>query len=137
MKRAASILMVVWMFVMVQPAFAYFGGKSAYGKCTKAVSSKATCSKSKPATSTCSKKKPVKPDCSGKKCNKAAKTQDKDDCRTEGCNPTLGCSSGNFFAHYHSQLSFEEWFEQKQKLIVANDNRIINNMSECWHPPEA
>lgn len=122
---------------MVQPAFAYFGGKSAYGKCATVTEEKSSCSKSKSAGGHCSKKKVQKPACSKKKCNKPSDSQDKDKCNSNGCNPTLGCSSGNFYVHTHQQILLPNWFEQKQKNSLINDNRIVKNMSECFHPPEA
>ena len=137
MKAKATILLLIWAFVLVQPAFAYFGGKSAYGKCSKAVTPKPACTKSKTVSSTCSKKKEIKTDCSTKKCNKPSKSQEKDNCGSEGCNPTLGCSSGNFYVHNHYQITLPSWFAQRQKVFVTNDNRIVKNMSECWHPPKA
>ncbi len=137
MKIGAFILTAIWGLLLVQPAFAYFGAKPAYGDCPEPVTSKPTCSKSKPARSTCSENKVATPICSKKKCNKPSKSQDKNNCMTDGCNPTLGCSSGNFYIHYHSQISLPLLFAQKQKLIVTDDNRIMKCMSECWHPPEA
>jgi hypothetical protein len=136
MKLAAGILTIIWTLVMVQPAFAYFGGKSAYGKCANSIEEQSTCSKKKPATSACSKKKAEKPACSSKKCNKPSGSEDKDNCKSNGCNPSLGCSSGNFYVHHHYQISMPSWFEQKQKTSLINDNRIVKNMSECFHPPE-
>jgi hypothetical protein len=137
MKRAAAILIVIWTLVMVQPAFAWFGGKSGYRTCSKAPVKNQGCPKTSATTSTCSKKKVTTTDCSTKKCNKPSKSQDKNNCKTEGCNPTLGCSSGNFYVHYHDQISLPSWFVLKQLAVVTDDNRIIKNMSECWHPPKA
>lgn len=126
MKPAAGILLMIWALLMVQPAFAYFGGKSAYEKCSKPVTEK-------PA---CSKKKPVETGCASSKCNKPFKPEGKDNCKSDGCNPTLGCSSGNFYVHDHHHITLPSWFEQRQKTALINDNRISKNMNECWHPPE-
>ena len=133
----AIILLLVWGPLMFQPAFAYFGGKSAYGACSKTETVKPTCSKSKAPVSSCNKKKIVSPGCSKKKCGNPSKSKGKDECNNGGCNPTLGCSSGNFYIHHNFQISIISWLAPKQKTVVTDDNRIINNMSECWHPPEA
>ncbi len=122
---------------MVQPAFAYFGGKTAYGTCSKSASTKAACSQNEVASSSCKKNKPVNTGCSKKKCNKSSKSQNKDGCNRDGCNPTLGCSSGNFFVHHHNNISLLSWLAQKQKAILIDDNRISKNLSECWRPPKA
>ena len=112
--------MLIWGLLMVQPAFSYFGGKAAY------------------RASVCTKEKPVKSDCSKKKsCDKPDESKEDNKCRTDGCNPTLGCPSGNFYVHHHHQISIPSLFLQKLKLLVSDDNRIIKNLSECWHPPEA
>jgi hypothetical protein len=138
MKAAASFFIVIWSILIVQPTFAYFGGKPAYGTCTKADESTLLPAKSQTSGSTCSKKKKVAAtDCSKKKCNKPGKSESKNNCNTDGCNPTLGCSAGNFFIHHYSVISITSWFAQKQKVMVLNDNRILKNMSDCWRPPKA
>lgn len=137
MKIVAGILMMVWSIVMVQPAFAYFGGKSAYGKCSEALTQKQGCPNKVRAASSCSKRQIVQTGCNNKKCKKAPEPTGKDNCRSEGCNPSLGCSSGNFYIHLQDQILLASWIEQKQMAIVKDDKRIIRSMSECWHPPEA
>ena len=135
MKFAAAFLLFVWGSLIVQPSFAYFGGKSAYGKCDKAAATKSPCSKSRSATSGCSKKNTANKPCPKKSDNKSSNSEG--NCKSEGCNPTLGCSSGNFYVHHYAQISLPARSGQKQQSLVVNDNRIVRNMRECWHPPEA
>ena len=137
MKQAAGILILLWTFTMVQPAFALFGGQSGYGTCSKTITTKPACSKGKTAAPTCTKMKASGTACSKHKCNKPSKSDDKGSCNNNGCNPSLGCCSGNFFVHQHSTISLNSWFVQRQMLIVTDDNRISKNLSECFHPPEA
>jgi hypothetical protein len=137
MKKAASILMVIWAITMVQPAFAIFGGKTGYAGTSKKETAKSSCSKSKSESSACTKKKQETPSCSKSKCKKPLSSDDKDNCDTNGCNPSLGCCSGNFYVHHHSIISLSSWFIQRQLLIVTDDNRISKNLSECFRPPEA
>lgn len=136
MKPAASILIFIWALVMFQPAFAYFGGKPAYGECSRPVPEKQGCAKQKSKTS-CTKKKAAKTSCSKKKCGKPAEMPGSNDCRSGGCNPSLGCASGNFFIHHYEQVSLLSWEAPGQKMTVTDDNRIMKNRSECFHPPEA
>lgn len=128
--------MMIWGTLMVQPSFALFGGKPAYGTCSKPEPKPASVKK-KATEPGCKKKITVESGCSKKKCKGPAKPEKKNNCSTDGCNPTLGCSSGNFYIHQHFQISFATYFAVKQKAIVIDDNRIASNLSECWHPPEA
>lgn len=122
--------------MMVQPSFAYFGGKSAYGECGKQVVKKPDCSKKKTATAACSGKKAARPSCSKGKCNKPSDPSGKDECSSQGCNPSIGCSSGNFYVFHHFQITLHSWVMQTQKALVTDDNRVVKSMSDCWHPPE-
>jgi hypothetical protein len=60
---------------------------------------------------------------------KSSKEQDKD------CNPFMGCSSCNLFIIDKPVPDQLPVILLKEKNIVKNDNRIIQNLSECWHPP--
>ena len=91
--------------------------------CTKATK-KSPCAKSK---SKCTKEKPSKKETS----------QKKDDCNNEGCNPFTPCPIGsccylieNFFSYTSVSIV------KKQKIALFNDNRLLNNLSECWRPPK-
>lgn len=132
MKFSATILLLVWGTLLVQPGFANMGGKPAYGSCSKAETNQSSCS-SKENTDTRCKKQLAEPVAAKKKCN----SPEKKNCSKEACNPTLGCSSGNFFIHQHHQISIVSLIALMQKGFVQDDNRISDNLRECWHPPEA
>ena len=60
------------------------------------------------------------------------------DCNNKACNPFLPCATGsccyiveNFFTY--TTISFAV----KEKIALFNDNRLLNKLSECWHPPES
>lgn len=74
-----------------------------------------------------------------KTCTKEEENQSEkqDDCRNMACNPFMSCVYGNFFVLDKQCISFDFFPGAKQKLNVYNDNRVIQNLSECWHPPEA
>jgi hypothetical protein len=78
-----------------------------------------TCS----ATTTCQKKQPPKGD---------------DKCPMEkGCNPFVPCSMG--VCCYLVENTFTPvliFSIKKDKPALFDDNRLMNNLSECWHPPE-
>jgi hypothetical protein len=85
----------------------------------------------------CAKSK--KQGCAKSKCPKQKeKTQEeKDKCKDTGCNPFVPCSMGyccylveNFYSYTSASLV------KKQKIALIDDNRLLNKLSECWHPPE-
>ena len=71
-----------------------------------------------------------------KKCVPGTPAEEKEDCSNNGCNPFLPCMGSccylpeNFFTHSMPG------FVLKQKMALIDDNRILSNISECWHPPE-
>jgi len=82
--------------------------------------------------------------CAKSKCQKQNPCQQKNDsseeennCPLKACNPFVPCAMSsccyvveNFFSHaVVSNI-------KKQKLFVFDDNTLLNNLSECWHPPE-
>ena len=78
-----------------------------------------------------------KPACAkSDKCQEDTPDEEKDDCNNKGCNPFLPCMGSccyipeNFFAYT------VPGFILKPKMALVNDNRILSNVSECWHPPE-
>jgi len=85
--------------------------------------------------SSCTKTK--KTTCSRRKCPLPVSSDEKEDCNNNGCNPFVPCNMGfccylveNTFAYsIHAPASQNAFFH-------FNDNRIQNNLSECWHPPE-
>jgi hypothetical protein len=79
------------------------------------------------------------PSCSAStSCKKQQPAKGNDKCPMEkGCNPFVPCSIGvccylveNFFTH---DIIFTT---KKDKPAIFDDNRLLNNLSECWHPPE-
>lgn len=60
----------------------------------------------------------------------------KDNCENRGCNPFMGCVYGNFYMTEKSSISFTIFIIPKQKTGIFNDNRIVKNASDCWHPPK-
>ncbi len=82
-------------------------------------------------------KKTASSPCSKKKCSKNSESGNKGSCGNEGCNPSLGCSSGNFYVQSYYQITLTVFTSQIQKLFVKNDDRLVKSLSECWHPPEA
>src|SRR5258706_6853523 len=115
MKPVALILILIWTGLIIEPVFASFS--------TKATSS------------SCSKNKPVQSSCSKSKCSKS-KQPDKKDCENNRCNPLMSCPTGNFYLFGPSNFSISLFIISKQKTILVNDNRILKQLTECWHPPE-
>jgi hypothetical protein len=82
--------------------------------------------------------------CAKSKCHKQMSCQKQNDssekekdCANKDCNPFVPCSMGsccyvveNFFSHTAISVII------KQKLLLFDDNTLLNRLSECWHPPE-
>lgn len=116
MKITAGILGFIVGLLIIQPLFAEFGLPSAYGDCS--------------ITET-------KTECPSKKsCKAPGSSKNQNDCETKGCNPLLGCSSGNFYVHSFSTVTFEHFILLKARTALVNDNRTRKQSNECWHPPE-
>jgi len=118
MKRLACILGIFWSLLIIQPLFGNY--------MTDIVAS------------SCSQEKPAAPSCSMTACHKPKEAENKKDmpCRDNGCNPTLSCPTGNFYVN-NSILIISSPEIPGQKFLPANDNRIQEQLSECWHPPES
>jgi len=126
MKAVAFILALIWGLLMIEPAFANFN-------CKPVTSSSA---KNKSAQSPCTKNKPAQSSCSRSKCNKSKQQEDENDCENNRCNPLMSCPTGNFYLFGHSFFSIPALIISKQKNILVNDNRVVKQLTECWHPPE-
>jgi len=107
MKIGAFILLVIISFLTIQPLI-----KTEPKKVAGCCSLKDHCRKKMPAQ------------------NK------KSDCEGMGCNPFVGCPYYNLFLVNESSLSLL-LPPVKEKIDVNNDNRTIQSISECWHPPNA
>jgi hypothetical protein len=112
-KTRATILSVLISLLIMQPILSGFGLPEAYTVC-KPETEEESCS------SSCSSEAPP----------------EEDDCDRPGCNPLLGCSSGNFYIHDYATISFTSFFIPRKKSFVSNDNRLLEQLKECWHPPE-
>jgi len=74
--------------------------------------------------------------CSNSKCDKPVPSDSKNDCEGNRCNPLMSCPTGNFYLLDNSYVSFTSVKQSKQKIILVNDNRVLTQLTECWHPPE-
>lgn len=118
MQLRTYIITIAWGFIFcglhIHPLFATY---STDGEQVCVISEKPACAK-------------------GSKCSTEAPVEEKEDCSNKGCNPFLPCMGSccylpeNFFTY-----SLPE-FVSKQKMSLVNDNRLVSNLSECWHPPE-
>jgi hypothetical protein len=69
------------------------------------------------------------------KCNKREKQQSNKTCEGNSCNPFMACASGNFYLMEKTSLTFTNLPINKKKNILINDNRLSDNLSNCWRPP--
>jgi len=69
------------------------------------------------------------------KCDKKQKQPSNKTCESNSCNPFMACASGNFYLVEKTGLSFTNLPVNKNRIILVNDNRLSDNLSECWHPP--
>ena len=68
-------------------------------------------------------------DCCKKECPK------KDDQGNKDCNPFTNCALCSLFLISRQPIAAANIVEVKEVFFIKNDNRIIQNLSECWHPP--
>ncbi len=111
MKVRACILMVLWAALLVEPGSANLSIETPY--------------------SSCEKKQAGKPSCDA-----PVESEDDNDCEKDRCNPLMSCPSGNFYLFNHSQLAIGSLKIFKEKRSLINDNRIVKQTGDCWHPPE-
>src|SRR5688500_14889118 len=116
MKPTAVIFSFVIGLLILQPGFGIFT--------------------TDPAIASCAKKETKKPGCVKSKCEKQAEEEEDEDCGMKRCNPLLGCSTGNFYLNYYTRISLDPLFYEKQQTHFFNDNRVLKQSSDCWHPPE-
>jgi hypothetical protein len=120
MKVRACILMALWAALLVEPGSANFSIETPYSSCAEKQTEKPSCSKSKSS------------------CDAPVESEDDNDnnCEKDRCNPLMSCPSGNFYVFNHSQFVIASLFILKQKASLINDNRIVKQTGDCWHPPE-
>ena len=116
MKIRACILLLIWSTLLTEPLSANFSIQSPYSSCSKKVEVQSSSCESK--------------------CNKPKDKEEENDCENNRCNPLMSCPTGNFYLFGHQLLSIAPFILSKQKAILINDNRIIQQLTECWHPPE-
>jgi hypothetical protein len=116
MKLRAAILAVLLGLLLIQPAFGNFNAGLNDPSCGKSS-----------APSSCS---------AYSECDRQGDTEQDEDCRDSPCNPLLGCPSGNFYLDNSSFITIHALIIPKQKSLLVNDNRILTQSTECWHPPE-
>jgi hypothetical protein len=116
MKAGAFILAVILGILLVQPIFGNI--------------------RTRVANSSCAKPRPVESSCCKSKCSKPEPANDQNDCSGDRCNPFMGCPAGNFYVHNYFSLSLTSLIILNGKTIPFDDNRVLKQLSECWHPPE-
>ena len=116
MKAGACILMVIWGLLLVEPILANFSIESPYSSCEPKQAEQSSCCKSE--------------------CDTPAENEDENDCGNNRCNPLMSCPTGNFYLFGQQPVSLAHFVFAKEKTILVNDNRIIKQSAECWHPPE-
>jgi len=109
MKTAAYIFTFIYSFMLLQPLFNSQQKKADIVCCSK---------------DSCPKKEKQEP-------------RKKDRCENQGCNPFMACVYGNFFLMQKQSTTLISLKITTQKITAVNDNRVITNLSNCWHPPES
>jgi hypothetical protein len=111
----AAIFILVFGFLHLQPLF---------GRAVSNVDEEESCA------SVCQMNTP----CGSKKDEPAEK---ENNCPIQACNPFVPCAMSaccylveSFFPGINASV------ETKTRLFVFNDDRILNQSSECFHPPE-
>jgi len=79
----------------------------------------------------------AKPKCGATKCCKKTGSKKSSKEENKDCNPFMGCSSCNLFIIAKPVSYLHSVIIAKRKIIIRNDNRIVQHLSECWHPPNA
>ena len=75
-----------------------------------------------------------KKECCSEKCCK--KEENKRNNKTnKDCNPLLNCPFCTLFIVNKSHQGEINPLNTRDKILIRNDNRVIKNLSECWHPP--
>lgn len=116
MKARACILLLLWSVLLIEPLSANLSIQTPYSSCSK---------KEKPQTSGCRST-----------CDKPVDNEDEKDCENNRCNPLMSCPTGNFYLFSQQHISIAALYLSKEKKALINDNRIVKQMAECWHPPE-
>ena len=108
--------MVLWSLLLIEPLSANLSLQSPY--------------------SSCSKEEQAEPSCSMSACDEPADTGEENDCESNDCNPIMSCPTGNFYLFTQPGLSIPALNISTDKKSLINDNRIVKQTGDCWHPPE-
>ena len=76
-----------------------------------------------------------KEECCSEKCCKK-KEDKKENSKNKDCNPLMNCRFCALFIVSKSYQVEINPINTREKILIINDNRIIKNLSECWHPPK-
>ncbi len=72
------------------------------------------------------------------KCSKPKDTEKEDGCRDAGCNPFVPCAMGSCGYLVENFYSASNNLPEKRiRRTPVDDNEILSQLGECWHPPEA
>ncbi len=69
------------------------------------------------------------------KCSKQKQSPDKQS-DNNACNPFMACPYGNFYLSEKTNFDFTNLPIDKIYIIPVNDNRLSENLTQCWHPPQ-
>ena len=108
--------MLLWTVLLIEPLSANLSIQTLYSSCAK-------------------KKKAESVSCAST-CNKSTDNEEENDCEDNRCNPLMSCPTGNFYLFTQPGLSIPALNISTVKRSLINDNRIVKQMNECWHPPE-
>ena len=123
MRARAGILILIWTILLVEPVSANFSIKSIYSSNCETQRS-------------CSSQKEEPKCCKKSACDQNNENEDGSDCERNRCNPLMSCPSGNFYLFNQQNLSIAPLKLTKQKKALINDNRVVKQNADCWHPPE-
>ena len=57
-------------------------------------------------------------------------------CDGMSCNPFMGCPMVSYDLAERFTLDYQLPVPTRQVYLVKNDNRLVTQMSDCWHPPQ-
>ena len=115
MKVRAYILMLLWTVLLIEPLSANLSIQTPYSSCSNKQTESVSCASS---------------------CSKPADNEEENDCEENRCNPLMSCPTGNFYLFTQPGLSIPALKISTDKKSLINDNRIVKQLNECWHPPE-
>lgn len=113
MRSRALILIALWSILLTEPAFSNYaieGNASCQDEQVKELSCSSPCGESE--------------------------EEEESDCERNRCNPLMSCPTGNFYLFGNVQPILPEFISMKENIVAKNDNRLLEQLSECWHPPE-